>query len=129
LPAALCHNPAQNRVYVANFRSSSISVLRDSAGGVEESPEPQAVSRKPEASVVRGVLHLLPSPYPLPAGEGQGVREWSWLLDATGRKVMELRPGANDVRHLVPGVYFIRKHGSANERLAPAAVHKVVVQR
>jgi predicted acyl esterase len=31
------------------------------------------------------------------------------LLDAAGRKVMELQPGLNDVRHLAPGVYFMRQ--------------------
>ncbi|MFO7675597.1 MAG: T9SS type A sorting domain-containing protein [bacterium] len=31
------------------------------------------------------------------------------LLDASGRKVMELQPGDNDVRHLAPGVYFVRR--------------------
>jgi hypothetical protein len=30
------------------------------------------------------------------------------LLDAAGRKVMGLRPGANDVRHLAAGIYFLR---------------------
>jgi len=29
------------------------------------------------------------------------------LLDAAGRKVVELRAGPNDVRHLAPGVYFV----------------------
>ncbi len=32
----------------------------------------------------------------------------SSLLTPDGRKVMELSPGANDVRHLGPGVYFVR---------------------
>ncbi|OYD15942.1 hypothetical protein CH330_04245 [candidate division WOR-3 bacterium JGI_Cruoil_03_51_56] len=44
------------------------------------------------------------------------------LLDITGRKVMELHAGANDIRHLAPGVYFIR-----NEATAKSA--KVVIQR
>ena len=73
-------------------------------------------------TVVRGVLWLAPASSPK-------LQAPCSLIDISGRKVMELRPGANDVRHLVPGVYFIRKHGSANERLAPAAAHKVVVQR
>jgi hypothetical protein len=30
------------------------------------------------------------------------------LLDITGRKVMELQPGDNDVSRLAPGVYFVR---------------------
>jgi hypothetical protein len=31
------------------------------------------------------------------------------LLDALGREQMVLRPGANDVSRLAPGVYFIRE--------------------
>ena len=43
------------------------------------------------------------------------------LLDISGRKVLELQPGANDVRGLAPGVYFVRSE--------PSAVTKVVIQR
>jgi hypothetical protein len=42
------------------------------------------------------------------------------LLDISGRKVMDLLPGENDVRHLSPGVYFVRQASS---------VYKVVIQR
>ena len=83
-------------------------------------PIPVGVTEQPESrggfgsapTVVRGVLYLLPSPYPLPAGEGQGVRERSVLLDAAGRSVMELQAGPNDVRHLAPGVYSVRERVS-----------------
>jgi hypothetical protein len=30
-------------------------------------------------------------------------------LDAAGRAVIELQPGANDVQRLPPGVYFVRQ--------------------
>jgi len=43
------------------------------------------------------------------------------LLDISGRRVMKLRPGANRVSGLVPGVYFVRQDG--------AAVGKVVIAR
>jgi hypothetical protein len=33
----------------------------------------------------------------------------TWLMDVSGRKVLDLHPGANDVRALAPGVYFIRQ--------------------
>jgi hypothetical protein len=45
-------------------------------------------------------------------------------MDASGRKVLDLRAGANDVRALAPGVYFVR------EAQAPAqaqAVRKVIL--
>jgi len=50
------------------------------------------------------------------------------LLDITGSKVLDLKPGANDIRHLVPGVYFVR--GPKTEDGRPdAALRKVVVTR
>ena len=53
------------------------------------------------ASVVRGVLMI--------GDRGQKTGERAELLDASGRKVMNLRAGANDVRALAPGVYFVRE--------------------
>jgi len=38
------------------------------------------------------------------------------LLDAAGRQVMRLKPGANDVDGLSPGVYFIRRDGGTVSR-------------
>jgi hypothetical protein len=73
------------------------------------------------ASIVRGALGL--------GKRGQSTTEQSLacLLDAAGRKVMALRPGANDVRHLSQGVYFVRP-ASGVEREVPR-VTKVVVVR
>jgi hypothetical protein len=50
------------------------------------------------------------------------------LLDISGRKVLALRPGANDVRALAPGVYFVHSEPSAVS-CQPSAVSKVVVTR
>ncbi len=49
--------------------------------------------------IVRQVLHLPPA--------GLSERAGAVLLDVVGRKVAELRPGANDVSSLAPGVYFL----------------------
>jgi hypothetical protein len=48
----------------------------------------------------------------------------SVLLDISGRKVQDLKPGANDVRTLAPGVYFVRE-AQAQARV----VRKVVITR
>ena len=48
------------------------------------------------------------------------------MLDISGRKVMALQPGENDVRHLSPGVYFVREQGTGVKGPAPL---KVVIQR
>jgi hypothetical protein len=81
------------------------------ATGVEEDNKPQAPSFKPGQTIVRGALFLPVSPFTL---------HYS-LFDITGRAVMSLRPGANDVSRLPPGIYFVR------ERLA-AGVRKVIIQ-
>jgi hypothetical protein len=50
------------------------------------------------------------------------------LLDISGRKVADLRPGANDVRALAPGVYFVRHEPSAVSReRSVASVRKVII--
>jgi YVTN family beta-propeller protein len=107
---------ASGRVYLASAYSR-ISVLRDSALGMEEAMSERGVmSAGP--SIVRGVLALPVSPRPR-------VSESPCLLDACGRKVMELAPGANDVRELAPGVYFV--HSTFDNR--QSKMTKVVVTR
>jgi hypothetical protein len=102
-PIALAWNPAQNRVYVANQVSSSISVLRDSMSGVEESHKPRASSGKLEPTVLSGA---------------SGVRRLasSVLFDAMGRRVVNPKPG----------VYFVR---DAQAQAQAQAVRKVIITK
>jgi len=66
-------------------------------------------------SVARSVLNL--------AGRDEAV-----LFDASGRRALRLKRGANDVRALVPGVYFVREEPSAVGRKPSAVnVRKVVI--
>jgi len=58
---------------------------------------------RPGATVVRGVLWLAPASDHEPSAAS--------LLDVTGRRIMKLRPGANDVSGLAPGVYFAKAGG------------------
>jgi YVTN family beta-propeller protein len=73
------------------------------AAGVEEDLRPQATSFKLGPTIIRGVLFL----------EGDcprtGTVPKTVLLDASGRRVLDLKPGANDVSRLSPGVYFVRE--------------------
>jgi len=77
--------------------------LRNPTGnvGTEEGLKPQARSQKPAASIVRGVLVLGA------VDIRQNTEYGAELLDAAGRSVLDLRPGANDVSRLAPGVYFV----------------------
>jgi YVTN family beta-propeller protein len=100
-PVAIAWNPAQNRIYVANRLGNSISVLRDSMTGIEEYI-PQAIPRSLGLlpTVVRGVLLI-------PASSLERFSQYV-LLDASGHKVKQLRPGSNDVSEFASGVYFVR---------------------
>jgi len=49
------------------------------------------------------------------------------LLDVSGRRVMKLKPGPNDVSWLSPGVYFVRGPSAASRQ--PLAVRKVVLTK
>jgi len=89
------------RTYVANNGWSCVTVIGDSAAvGVEESFRSRTTSRKPQATVVRGALNL-------GVDSRQQSADRAELVDIAGRKVLELRTGANDVRPLAPGVYFV----------------------
>jgi len=71
-------------------------------------------------TIVRGVLTLRES-------QVASHKSQVDLLDISGRRVMSLLPGPNDVRRLAPGICFVRQM-SGVERAAPAVV-KVVLTR
>lgn len=62
--------------------------------GVAEGTNPGAFDVRAGTTIVRGVLRI--------ASRAE-------LVDATGRRVTGLQPGANELRHLSPGVYFVRE--------------------
>jgi hypothetical protein len=71
--------------------------------GVEERQTSTAKRQALTATVVRGCLVLPSSAF--------GDRR-SELVDASGRRVMRLRAGANDLGRLPAGVYFVRANGT-----------------
>jgi hypothetical protein len=93
--------------------------IHDPGVGMEE--KPFGPSRPMEsATVARGMLFLPETSNHRP--------QTSSLLDVSGRRVMGLNPGANDVRALAPGVYFVRRPETDDGRPG-AAIQKVVVTR
>jgi hypothetical protein len=86
-------------VYVADG-SAGLQIYQFYGVGVEESPKPQASSRKLSATVIRN----------LPVG--------TVAFDAMGRRVLEPKSG----------VFFVRSEPSAESR-RPLAVTKVVITR
>ncbi|MEO0078608.1 MAG: hypothetical protein ABIK86_06395 [candidate division WOR-3 bacterium] len=82
------------------------------------SPKTRQTSTGP--TVVRGVLH--------PPTTGMTNSQFPMtMFDATGRRVMELRAGPNDVRQLASGVYFLHPALGATRGASYAA--RVVVAR
>lgn len=86
-----------------------------------EDSKPQAVSFKPWASIVRGVLEV-------PASQHLRVTASFVLLDAAGRKVLDVHSGANDVSHLAPGVYFVLGE-QQSPSLKTQAIEKLMIVR
>jgi len=120
-PSALAWNPTYSRMYVSNRGSSSISVIRDTLSpGVLETMNDERGTMNSRATVIRGVLNLQPAICNL---QSEIV-----LLSSDGRKVMDLRPGANDVRHIPPGIYFVRSSPPAVTG-HPSSVTKIVLTR
>jgi hypothetical protein len=79
-------------------------------GIAEQSPTTRSL--QPIATIVRSVLFLPSSPLSAPYS----------LLSVDGRKVLDLRPGPNDVRHLPAGVYFVREE--AGRRAIKVVLHR-----
>ena len=76
---------------------------------VEESRQQIAYGPRLTATIVSGMLYLPPA-----SGGKRGAT--SVLLDISGRKVMDLRPGANSTKGLVPGIYFLQDGGRGKTR-------------
>jgi hypothetical protein len=87
--------------------------------GIAEAAEPLTVAM-PRATIIRGMLRMV--------DREQKTGDRAELLDISGRKVADLQPGANDVRGLAPGVYFVRAAPSGVSR-RPSAVTKVVLTK
>jgi len=91
-------------------------------------PDRTPVRQPAGPTIVRGILNLQ-------SGIWNPESDFVFL-NASGRKVMELQPGENDVRHLAPGVYFIRAEDPRGQGYAGAhalrfegSSRKVVIQR
>ena len=101
---------------------------------VEETMSYERGTMKRQPTIVRGVLFLQepaengdsPPERLRPTRRGTVPIFRAVLLNATGRKVMDLSEGANDVRALAPGVYFVR---GAQAQAQAQAVGKVILTK
>jgi hypothetical protein len=81
--------------------------------GVADTPNPGVRMPNPSPTVVRGVLMI--------GDRGPKTGDRAELLDASGKKVLDLKTGANDVNRLAPGVYFVQEAQAQT-------VQKIIVQ-
>jgi photosystem II stability/assembly factor-like uncharacterized protein len=107
---------AETRLY-AGTGGAGVYVYSFLTGVWEKAEHGARTARTTHPSIARDVLFIrgLPS-------RQAGLS----MLDPTGRKVMDLQVGENDIRGIAPGVYFLR--GAATAGLDAVAVHKLVVQ-
>jgi hypothetical protein len=87
--------------------------------GLEE--QLQATSLKPQAlpTIVRGALFLPVSQFTIHTS----------LFDMTGRSVMALRAGPNDISRLPAGVYFVRQSDMSDASDPSDQLHRIVLVR
>jgi WD40 repeat protein len=83
--------------------------------GIEEAPSAELRTAN-VPTIVRGVLFLPASHLTL----------HSSLFSLSGQKVLDLKPGSNDVSRLAPGVYFVR---TVSRQPSAASCRKVLVTR
>jgi subtilisin family serine protease len=112
--------PGKDNTYGAGLINCSLAVAYTPLPTVaaEEPSRQQASPVISVPTITRGVLELR-------ADGGQRTAYRAELLDATGRSVAALHPGANDVSRLATGVYFVRSAVSGQR----SALTKVVVAR
>ena len=89
-----------------------------SVSGQAEQPGGLFTTRELGATVVSGVLFLTAASSHQPQSAS--------LLDISGRKVLDLHPGTNEVRALAPGVYFVRE---AQAQAQGQAIRKIIITR
>jgi YVTN family beta-propeller protein len=111
--------PEADRVFVADPGNSCVEVIRTGAGAVSERGPLDVLPVAGGATIVRGVLVLGA------VGSTQYTGHRAELLDAMGRKVLDLKPGANDVRSLATGVYFVRE--ASGVKRESSSVRKLVL--
>ncbi len=109
------YHPTLNPMGLGDTVSDYVDFIPWIGSGIADKRLRHESSLSVSATVLRGVLRM-------------PGKEPAELLDATGRAIMELRPGGNDIRRVAPGIYFVRRPETEDGR-PRTAVRKVVVQR
>ena len=119
-PYALAIDPLAN-VYLGgeSYGNSGVATLTikytQTLGSEEPSIQPAEPRLLPSATIVHGELTMPFTANRLPLT--------ARLLNIAGRKVIDLKPGPNDVSRLAPGVYFV------SGKIGAVPTWKVVITR
>jgi hypothetical protein len=115
---------ALGRVWVvwAQFPSYLLFYSHSPPVGVSEGKMRVHSTPVPEPTIVGDMLVWSATTPSLRNAGDIALQSRTMLLDITGRRVMSLQPGENDIRYVAPGIYFVRQEESG-------ATTKVVVQR
>jgi len=92
----------------------------DPSPAIADMTKPKVRMTSGGVTIVHGVLFL--------AGASSPKGQAASLLDISGRKMLDLHPGANDVGALAPGVYFVRS-AQAQVQAQAQAIRKVLVTK
>jgi DNA-binding beta-propeller fold protein YncE len=117
-PRSIIPAPEQHCIYLGS--EDLILAYPDAPPGVEEAPSAEVRTTNDGPTVVHGVLFL-------PEAASRKHQAPS-LMDISGRRVVNLEPGANDVRTLAPGVYFVAE-GLGIRGQGLGRIRKVIVTR
>jgi YVTN family beta-propeller protein len=90
----LCWNQANSRVYVVQEMANLVQVIRDTSSAIAE-PATVHEALGSRAATLAGASYLWPG------------RETGQVIDACGKGVREVWPGANDLSLLPAGVYVV----------------------
>jgi hypothetical protein len=111
--------PTGSEQVLTDVAINQILTVTEQQSAVNDELVTPSVSRTaPGATVCRGVMLLREASSHKPQAAS--------LLDIAGRHVLDLHPGPNDIRHLTPGVYFVRE-GAQATNLKTQGVRKVVI--
>jgi hypothetical protein len=104
---------SEDRLCYSSWLDAKVKLYIIGVGVADENPGSVAAA-SPPPTIVRGVLNL---------------QSAIALLDASGREVLRLKAGPNDISGLSPGVYFVRSGPSAVSRQPSAPLRVVIVGR
>jgi YVTN family beta-propeller protein len=155
VPCALCYDPANDKVYCANYQTNDVTVIHGASNQVDTTI---GVGYHPTDMVWNPVQNRVyvanygsfsisvlsdSGGSPLRSGQPMSVHPGcptivrgrlnlvgktpAVLFDMSGKRVANLVPGANDVSRLAPGVYFVRDASGVGREAWSVA--KVVLTR